>query len=77
MVPRHSPYALTSLTYSLGIFSCVYYFCLLLLHYIFFNVLSLECVYNNLVVGLTRIELVTSRLSGVHSNHLSYRPDKS
>ena len=28
------------------------------------------------MVGLTRIELVTSRLSGVHSNHLSYRPDK-
>lgn len=26
------------------------------------------------LVGLTRIELVTSRLSGVHSNHLSYRP---
>ena len=35
-----------------------------------------ECVSQNLVVGLTRIELVTSRLSGVHSNHLSYRPDK-
>ena len=28
------------------------------------------------MVGPTRIELVTSRLSGVHSNHLSYRPDK-
>ena len=28
------------------------------------------------LVGPTRIELVTSRLSGVHSNHLSYRPDK-
>ncbi len=25
-------------------------------------------------VGLTRVELVTSRLSGVRSNHLSYRP---
>jgi hypothetical protein len=26
------------------------------------------------VVGLGRIELPTSRLSGVRSNHLSYRP---
>ena len=26
------------------------------------------------VVGLTRLELVTSRLSGVRSNQLSYRP---
>jgi hypothetical protein len=25
-------------------------------------------------VGLSRIELLTSRLSGVRSNHLSYRP---
>ena len=28
------------------------------------------------LVGPTRIELVTSRLSGVHSNHLSYGPDR-
>ena len=27
-----------------------------------------------MVVGLTRLELVTSRLSGVRSNQLSYRP---
>ena len=27
-------------------------------------------------VGLTRLELVTSPLSGVRSNHLSYRPIK-
>ena len=26
------------------------------------------------MVGLTRLELVTSRLSGVRSNQLSYRP---
>ena len=26
------------------------------------------------IVGLSRIELLTSRLSGVRSNHLSYRP---
>ena len=28
----------------------------------------------NLMVGLDRLELSTSRLSGVRSNHLSYRP---
>ena len=27
------------------------------------------------VMGLGRVELPTSRLSGVRSNHLSYRPD--
>ena len=27
------------------------------------------------MVGLDRLELSTSRLSGVRSNHLSYRPD--
>ena len=27
------------------------------------------------MVGLGRVELPTSRLSGVRSNHLSYRPD--
>jgi len=29
------------------------------------------------LVGLDRLELSTSRLSGVRSNHLSYRPDKA
>ena len=29
------------------------------------------------MVGLTRLELVTSPLSGVHSNQLSYRPSNS
>ena len=29
------------------------------------------------VVGLERLELSTSRLSGVRSNHLSYRPNHS
>ena len=28
----------------------------------------------NLLVGLGRLELPTSRLSGVRSNHLSYKP---
>jgi hypothetical protein len=27
------------------------------------------------LVGLSRVELLTSRLSGVRSNHLSYRPN--
>ena len=30
---------------------------------------------NPLIMGLGRVELPTSRLSGVRSNHLSYRPD--
>ena len=29
---------------------------------------------NSVLVGLGRVELPTSRLSGVRSNHLSYRP---
>jgi hypothetical protein len=29
---------------------------------------------SQVLVGLTRLELVTSRLSGARSNHLSYRP---
>ena len=35
-----------------------------------------KCYYYTLnsLVGPTRIELVTSRLSGAHSNHLSYGP---
>ena len=36
-------------------------------------VFSFSFVWKN-VVGLTRLELVTSRLSGVRSNQLSYRP---
>ena len=31
-------------------------------------------VINSAAVGLSRVELLTSRLSGVRSNHLSYRP---
>jgi hypothetical protein len=30
-----------------------------------------------LLVGLDRLELSTSRLSGVRSNHLSYRPSSN
>lgn len=32
------------------------------------------CVARYKVVGLARLELATLRLSGVRSNHLSYRP---
>ena len=47
LVPRHSPYALTSLTYFFGIFIVLLVFCLLLLYYIFFNVLSFLNVQHN------------------------------
>ena len=40
------------------------------IHFNFKNRPTILCV----LVGLGRIELPTSRLSGVRSNHLSYRP---
>ena len=36
---------------------------------------SLVTAWSREVVGPGRVELPTSRLSGVRSNHLSYRPD--
>ena len=51
-------------------FACYFYIIYFSMCFSFF-----ECTTNSSVVGLTRIELVTSRLSGVHSNHLSYRPN--
>ena len=74
LVPRHSPYALSSLTffiffnpktlqsfdYKATSFSSLPYFI-----YIFFNVL---------LVGSNGIEPSTSCLSGMRSNHLSYEP---
>jgi hypothetical protein len=35
-----------------------------------------ECETPNALVGRVRVELTTSRLSGVRSNHLSYRPER-
>ena len=103
LVPRHSPYALSSLTFLLRFlkhFSLLLIFlncslsvlivlnCTILsytsftLLYIFFNVLFLifcfECIYwnlsSNIMVGPNGLEPSTSRLSGVRSNHLSYKP---
>ena len=34
----------------------------------------LLCSFQRAMVGLNRLELLTSRLSGVRSNQLSYRP---
>jgi hypothetical protein len=34
----------------------------------------MQSLRRNALVGLSRVELLTSRLSGVRSNHLSYRP---
>ena len=38
------------------------------------NVFFLLCNFQGTLVGLGRLELPTSRLSGVRSNRLSYRP---
>ena len=42
--------------------------------FVFFAFLLLCSFQRSIMVGLTRLELVTSRLSGVRSNQLSYRP---
>ena len=43
--------------------------------FVFFAFIFLLCSFQRtIMVGLTRLELVTSRLSGVRSNQLSYRP---
>ena len=39
-----------------------------------FKILNFYNLEFNIVVGLGRVELPTSRLSGVRSNQLSYRP---
>ena len=91
-MPRHSPYALLSLT--------IFELCLILLifmliagflpdfnfrycrsfflicitfafHYSIFKFRSLQDL---LLVGTSGLEPPTSRLSGVRSNHLSYKP---
>jgi hypothetical protein len=41
------------------------------------SALAIACPPALVMVGLGRLELPTSRLSGVRSNHLSYRPDAS
>ena len=87
-MPRHSPYALSSLTYCLAtsvfrFFSFFQNFPLKLVlvfillpsrfvFYIFFNVLMSIACID--LVGSNGIEPSTSRLSGVRSNHLSYEP---
>ena len=65
LVPRHPPYALIILTYCL----LVSFFCLLFDIYVVFKVL---CRFLGLV-DLDGLEPSTSRLSGVRSNHLSYK----
>ena len=41
---------------------------------LFFAFLLLCSFQRSIMVGLTRLELVISRLSGVRSNQMSYRP---
>ena len=86
--PRHPPYALTNLTYVNDI--RYFRFILICLGKSFseenfmtwvhkvplvldFLVSSVQFSVNKMV-GLSRLELLTSRLSGVRSNQLSYRP---
>ena len=90
LVPRHSPYALCSLTYFIfgfivnkfSMFNIVSLSFLAFFFYQFtyFSLYIFQCAFDylpfldNLVVGSNGIEPSTSRLSGVRSNHLSYEP---
>ena len=80
LMPRHSPCALCSLTYSVKIFQSFAFNItkniswltsqyVLKLYYIIHMQFS-----KNKLVGLNGLEPSTSRLSGVRSNQLSYRP---
>ena len=89
LMPWHSPYALISLTLSVwtNLFS---YCCYLLISFLrltgysIFSSLSFMSLYYSvfkihfpqcfIVVGLSGLEPPTSRLSGVRSNRLSYKP---
>ena len=74
LMPRHSPCALCSLTYCHDISFKTK------LQRIFLGSVVLTYLYNyvqfskNNVVGLNGLEPSTSRLSGVRSNQLSYKP---
>ena len=83
LVPRHSPYALSSLTYfsqiksySNGFFGSIVSQLLFILY--LYNMLvylsSSSMQFSMYLVGSNGIEPSTSRLSGVRSNHLSYEP---
>ena len=84
LVPRHSPYALSSLTFYEFLhirqsfpkiftsFSSLPYFSSIYFSMCYFEILCFCFVF--LVVGSNGIEPSTSRLSGVRSNHLSYEP---
>ena len=78
LMPRHSPYALISLTY-FSSFSFQTFITILVILLVTYTLYIFQCavwIHKVFMVGPTRIELVTSRLSGVHSNHLSYGPDR-
>ena len=84
LVPRHSPYALSSLIFltKIGFFLkiCFSQFFLVILVYLIFHLYIFQCakiILKSLdlsLVGSNGIEPSTSRLSGVRSNHLSYEP---
>ena len=83
-VPRHSPCALCSLTmfvlwfflklFKIAVsFSYLYFYCLSFTLLVLFGFQSAIPSFR-LLVGLSGLEPPTSRLSGVRSNRLSYKP---
>ena len=81
LMPRHSPCALCSLTYLVISKSSQFWFSQrIVFNKYFISWLVVSTIYihmqfsKNIVVGLSGLEPPTSRLSGVRSNQLSYRP---
>ena len=87
LVPRHSPYALSSLTFvKSNLIDFILYETTVLITYSIFKDRSphmMEKLFaqtkgallRRYLVGLGRLELPTPRLSSVCSNQLSYRPE--
>ena len=88
-MPRHSPYALISLT--LELCSIIKFLLIVVFPTIIFIVVFLICITFNIAslfnfqaaawklsfpMGTSGLEPPTSRLSGVRSNHLSYAPKR-
>ena len=90
LMPRHSPCALISLTYVFLLIPVTQIFLYISTHFLNMSfphvclwsaLFSFQCAsYINIkvnVVGLSGLEPPTSRLSGVRSNRLSYKPSST